>query len=85
MPSPSRTQALGELLYGKVQVHRSQLSHPPYISPCTDNAVRIASQETDPELATKITGMLLEMPQDDIVTILCSNDKACSTYSAITP
>ena len=38
----------------------------------------------DLELATKITGMLLDMPQDDIVTILCSNDKVCSTYSAIT-
>eukprot|EP00964_Phaeocystis_antarctica_P060698 scaffold36200_cov63-Phaeocystis_antarctica.AAC.1 len=75
MPSSSRTQALGELLYVKVQVHRRQLSRPPYSSPCTDNAARIAPQESDPELATKVTGMLFDMPQDDIVTILCSNDK----------
>ena len=39
----------------------------------------------DPELATKITGMLLEMPQDDIVTILCSNDKVRSTHSTQHP
>ena len=39
----------------------------------------------DLELATKITGMLLEMPQEDIVTILCSNDKVRSTHSTQPP
>ena len=41
MPSSSRTQALGELLYVKVQVHRHQLSHPPARSPCTERGVNL--------------------------------------------